>query len=94
MQPGRRPKIEMRRDDDVLEVANRAIALRETEVEQVVDAADLEVREVVAVEDDAHRVGFGQAHAHLGAEVELTSECGALVVVGHRGSLPHRAVYE
>ena len=37
---------------------------------EVVDAGDLEPDEVVRVVRDALRVGLGEAHAHLGREVE------------------------
>src|SRR5690606_34548096 len=77
VEPLRRLEVEVRGDDHVVEVLDRADPLGKAEVAQVVDAPDLQIDEEVAVEHDAHRIGLRQAHTDLGLEVEWA-------VAGHR----------
>ncbi len=89
--PGRRRQHEVDVDDVVeaqrlavlhehlehggVEPGRLQLLVRVADVAEVGDAGLLEVRQVAAVVDDAHRVGLGEAHAHaVGERVVLGPE--------------------
>ena len=59
VKPSWRSEVELGIDDNIFEFPDGAISFCEIQVPEVLDPTDLEVRKVVAMEYDSHRIGFG-----------------------------------